>query len=108
MTKFALTAALAASLSFLAAAPAAAEGFTVRISYADLDLATKAGTEQLGKRIESNAELACGRTFKGVAAVQSCKDQVVAGAMAQLAAKGVAQPHLNAQPAKLATETHAH
>jgi UrcA family protein len=93
MKKFAIAAALAATASLLPAAPAAAEDFTVRISYADLDLATAAGTEQLGKRIEANAEAACGRPsvrdLKGAVAFEKCKDQVVAGAVEQLGAKGV-------------------
>jgi UrcA family protein len=89
MKKIAIAAALAATASLLPAAPAAAEDFTVRISYADLDLATTAGTEQLSKRIELNAAQACGRSFKGVVAVQNCKDEVVANAVEQFGAKGV-------------------
>jgi UrcA family protein len=93
MKKFAMAAALAAAASLLPAAPAAAEDFTVRISYADLDLATAAGAEQLGKRIEANAEAACGRPsvrdIKRTVAFEKCKDQVVAGAVEQLGAKGV-------------------
>lgn len=88
MKKFApIAAALAAS--FLAAAPAVAQDFEVRINYADLDLATPNGVELLGERIEASAEAACGRSFKGVANVQSCKDDVVAGALEQMSAKGV-------------------
>lgn len=92
MKKFAIAAALAAS--FLAAAPAAAaEEVVVRIDYSDLDLATPAGAERLGQRIEANAADACGRPFirdlKSVAAFEKCKDQVVAGAIAQLDARGV-------------------
>ena len=87
MKKFAIAAALAAS--FLAAAPAAAEDFEVRINYGDLDLATPNGVELLGERIEARAEAACGRSFKSVTRVQNCKDQVVAGALEQMSAKGV-------------------
>jgi len=94
MTKFAITAALAASLSFLAVAPAAAEDMVVRVDYSDLDLSTPAGTEVLGKRIEANAETACERPdvrdLKGMVAFEKCKDQVVTGAVEQMAAKGVA------------------
>lgn len=92
MTKFAITAALAASLSVLAA-PAFAEDVLVRVDYSDLDLATRAGTEMLGKRIEANAENACERPdvrdLKGMVAFEKCKDQVVTGAVEQMAAKGV-------------------
>lgn len=92
MTKFAMTAALAASLAALAA-PAVAEDVLVRVDYSDLDLATPAGTEVLGKRIEANAETACERPdvrdLKGMVAFEKCKDQVVAGAVEQMAAKGV-------------------
>lgn len=91
MKKLAIAAALAAS--FAVAAPAAAENVVVRISYSDLDLATPVGAQLLGQRIEANAEEACGRPFirdlKSVAAFEKCKDQVVAGAIAQLDAKGV-------------------
>lgn len=95
MTKFAITAALAASLSVLAVAPAAAaEDMVVRVDYSDLDLSTPAGTELLGKRIEANAETACERPdvrdLKGMVAFEKCKDQVVTGAVEQMAAKGVA------------------
>lgn len=91
MKKLALATALAAS--FLAAAPAAAEDVVVRINYGDLDLTTPAGAELLGERIEANAADACRRPFirdlKGVVAFEKCKDQVVAGAVEQLGAKGV-------------------
>jgi UrcA family protein len=93
MTKFAIAAALAAAASLLPAAPAAAEEFTVRISYADLDLATAAGTEQLGKRIEVAAEEACGRPFirdlSAIASFERCKGKAVEGAVKQLDAKGI-------------------
>ena len=91
MKKLALATALAAS--FLAAAPAAAEDVVVLINYSDLDLATPAGAEQLGQRIEANAADACGRPFirdlKGVVAFEKCKEGVVVAAVEQLSAKGV-------------------
>lgn len=96
MNKLALAAALAATASLFAAVPAAAETVTVRIDYSDINLATAAGTQALGQRIEANAEAVCGRAFirdlKGVAATAKCKQEVVAGALAQLGAKGVDLP----------------
>lgn len=91
MIKFA--AALAASLSFLAAVPAAAEDIVVHVDYSDLDVATAAGTEVLGKRIAADAESACARpdmrNLKGMLAFEQCKAGVVSNAAEQLAAKGV-------------------
>ncbi len=97
MNKFAIAAALAASL--LAATPAAAESFVVRIDYADLDLASAAGTRALGQRIAADAESACGRpdirNLKGMAAFARCKDQVVSGAVEQLVARDVSLNPVN-------------
>lgn len=102
MTKFAITAALAASLSFVAAAPAVAapaEDIVVHIDYSDLDIATPAGAEVLGKRIAAGAESVCERPnmrdLKGMIAFEKCKDEVVSGAVEQMAAKGVALSALN-------------
>lgn len=99
MTKFAIAAALAASLSFAAAVPAAAEEMLVRVDYSDLDLTTPAGAEVLGKRIEANAETACERPdvrdLKGMVAFEKCKDEVVTGAVEEMAAKGVTLSSLN-------------
>ncbi len=95
MTKFAITAALAASLSFVAVAPAAAEEVLVRVSYGDLDLNTPAGAEVLGKRHRGQCRdrLRTPRRAQpqgAWSAFEKCKDQVVTGAVEQMAAKGVA------------------
>lgn len=91
MTKFAITAALAASL--FAVAPAAAEEVLVDVSYGDLDVTTPAGAEVLGKRITAQAETACARpdirNLKAMLAFEQCKTDVVSSASEQLAARGV-------------------
>lgn len=99
MTKFAMTAALAASLSLFAVAPAAAEEVLVDVSFSDLDVTTQAGADLLGKRITAQAETACARpdirNLKGMLAFEQCKTDVVASANEQLAAKGVALASAN-------------
>ena len=57
MTKFAINAVLAASLSLLVVAPAAAEEFTTQVTYGDLDLASPAGAKVLAQRVDA----ACAR-----------------------------------------------
>jgi UrcA family protein len=54
----AILAAAALGAAAVFAAPAAAE--TVGVKYADLDLSTKAGQDQLERRIDSAARAACG------------------------------------------------
>ena len=54
----AILAAAALGAAAVFAVPAAAE--TVDVKYADLDLATKAGQDQLERRIDSAARSACG------------------------------------------------
>jgi UrcA family protein len=49
---------LAAALAAAIALPAAAE--TVAVEYADLDLSTKAGQDQLERRIDNAARAVCG------------------------------------------------
>jgi UrcA family protein len=51
MTKLPITAALAASLSLLAVAPAAAESVPVLVTWGELVLATPAGAKMLAQRV---------------------------------------------------------
>jgi UrcA family protein len=90
MTKFALSAILAASASFLAVAPAAAEEFPVQISYAHLDLASPAGAKVLAQRVDAACERPDIRDLAAVSAWQACKDAARTSAMDQLNSKGVA------------------
>lgn len=90
MTKFAINAALAASLSLLAAAPAAAEEFTAQVPYGDLDLASPSGAKILAQRVEAACERPDLRDVKSVSVWLACKGSVRASAMEQLNSKGVA------------------
>lgn len=86
MTKIALTA-LAATLSVVAVAPAAAE--TVVVPYSDLNVASPAGAEVLAQRVKSVCEKPDIRDLQAVIAWQQCKDTALNGAMEQLNSKGV-------------------
>lgn len=88
MTKFALNAALAASLSLIAAVPAAAQEVTV--AYGDLDLASPTGAKVLAQRVEAACERPDIRELKAVAAWEQCKDAARNSAMEQLNSRGVA------------------
>ena len=92
MKTFAIAA--AASLAALAAAPAAAEEVRIEIAYGDLDIATPVGADKLADRIAQSVETACAvrdnRTLKAAAAADSCRDEMVASAVAQLDGKGAA------------------
>jgi UrcA family protein len=90
MTKLAINAALAASLSLLAVAPAAAQELAVQVPYSDLDLVSPAGAKVLAQRVESACERPDLRDLKAVSAWQQCKDSVRNSAMEQLNSKGVA------------------
>jgi UrcA family protein len=90
MTKLAITAALAASLSFLAAAPAAAEEFSVKVPYGDLDLASPAGAKVLAQRVDAACVRPDIRDINAVAAWQDCRAAARNSAMEQLNGKGVA------------------
>jgi UrcA family protein len=93
MNKFAINAAIAASLTFAAvapAAPAAAETVAVQVPYGDLDLASPAGTKVLAQRIDAACERPDIRDLKSVSTWQQCKDAARTGAMDQLNSKGVA------------------
>jgi UrcA family protein len=91
MTKLPITAALAASLSLLAVAPAAAESVPVQVTYGDLDLATPAGAKALAQRVDAACERPDFiRDLSAVTAWLECKDEARASAMEQLNSKGVA------------------
>jgi UrcA family protein len=87
MTKFAINAALAASLSLIAIAPAAAQ--EVRVPYSDLDLASPNGAKVLAQRIEATCARPDIRELKSVATWEQCKDAARTTAMEQLNSKGV-------------------
>jgi UrcA family protein len=85
------TASAAATLTSLAPAPAAAtvivvapEAVTVRVSYADLNLANSQGRAQLGRRIAGAARSICGSYFPAdlqmAALVQTCREDAIASA----------------------------
>jgi UrcA family protein len=93
MTKFAINAAIAASLTFAAvapAAPAAAATAAVQVRYADLDLASAAGTRTLAQRVDATCERPDIRELKSVSTWEQCKDTARNSAMEQLNSKGVA------------------
>lgn len=86
----AATACAAAALS-LTATPAAAaditvapETVTVRVSYADLNLATAQGRARLDRRIAGAARSICGNFFPAdlemAALVQTCREDAIASA----------------------------
>jgi UrcA family protein len=81
---------MAASVSLLAVAPAAAEEFTVQIPYSDLKLDTASGAEALAQRVASVCERPDIRNLQAVAAWQNCKETARNSAMEQLNSKAVA------------------
>ena len=89
MTKFAINAVLAASLSLLVVAPAAAEEFTTQVTYGDLDLASPAGAKVLAQRVDAACARPDIRDLTAVSAWQQCKASVRDSAMEQLNSKGV-------------------
>jgi UrcA family protein len=89
MTKFALSALAAASVSLLAVAPAAAEEFTVQVPYSDLDLASPTGAKALAQRVDAACERPDIRNLKAMSAWEACKDTARNSAMEQLNSKGV-------------------
>jgi UrcA family protein len=89
MAKF-IAAALAASLSLVATAPASAEEFSIQVPYADLDLATPAGAKVLAQRVDATCERPDLRDISAVSAWLQCKNEVRNSAMEQLNSKGVA------------------
>jgi len=90
MNKYAINAAIAASLAFIAVAPAAAEPVTVQVPYSDLDLASPAGTKILAERVDAACERPEIRDLTSFSAWQQCKEAARSSAMEQLNTKGVA------------------
>jgi len=92
MNKLAIASAVAVALSSIAAAPAAAQDTQVAIAYGDLDLATTAGAQLLGERIEAGVKAVCDRPdirdLKSMLAWEQCKDAAMTSANEQLARQG--------------------
>lgn len=92
MKKLSIAAAISVALLSIAAAPAAAQDAQVAIHYGDLDLATPAGTEVLGERIEAGVNAVCDRpdirNLKAMAAWEQCRDAALTSAADQLARQG--------------------
>ena len=86
MNRIALAAAVAASLSCLAAVPAAAEQVTV--AYGDLDVSTATGAQVLAQRFQAGVDTACARPdmrdVKAMVEFNACKGAAVASATQQL------------------------
>ena len=94
MTKLAIKALVAASLSLLAVAPAAAQGVQATVYYGDLDISSAAGAEVLNARLLGTVRSVCERPdirdLKAVVAWEACKDAAMSSALEQLAGKGAA------------------
>ena len=95
MTKLAFASAVAVALSTIAAAPVAAQDAPtaqVAINYGDLDLATPAGAEVLGSRINAGVKAVCDRpdirNLKSMVAFEQCKDAAMTSANEQLLRQG--------------------
>lgn len=92
MNKLAIASAVAVALSSIAAAPAAAQDTQVAVTYGDLDLATPAGAQALGERIEAGVKAVCDRpdirVLKSMVAWEQCKDAAMTSANEQLARQG--------------------
>lgn len=92
MNRIALSAALAVSLSTLAAVPAAAQDASVSVAYSDLDIATPAGAQALAQRFQAGVDAACARPdirdVKAMAEFSACKSAAVTSATQQLNTAG--------------------
>ena len=92
MTKLAFASAVAVALSSIAAAPAVAQETQVVVTYADLDIATTAGAQALGQRLEAGVETVCDRPdirdLKSMLAYEQCKDAAMTSVNEQLARQG--------------------
>ena len=93
MTKLAIQALAAVSLSLLAVAPAAAQEVRTVVSYGDLDIASAAGAEALNARVLGGIKSVCERPdmrdLKAITAWEACKDAAMSSALEQLTLKGV-------------------
>ena len=91
MNTFAIKALAAASLSFLAITPAAAQEVRATVGFADLDVHSAAGAERLNARLLGTISTVCERpdlrNLKAVTAWEACKDAAMSGALEQLARK---------------------
>ncbi|HEU5482882.1 MAG TPA: UrcA family protein [Sphingomicrobium sp.] len=76
---------LAASALVVPTVSQAAETNSIRVSYADLNLASQAGATVLENRIESAARIVCviedSREFALAQATNSCRNQAISDAM---------------------------
>ena len=92
MTSVALKALAAASLAFIAVAPAAAQQVQATVHYGDLDIASPAGAEVLNTRLLGTVKSVCERPdlrdLKSMSAWEACKDAAMSSALEQLAVKG--------------------
>jgi len=88
MIKLALGAFVAASVSVLTVAPAAAEEFTVQVPYSDLKLDTASGAQTLAQRVTAACERPDIRDLKSMVAYEQCKDAAMTSANEQLARQG--------------------
>ena len=92
MTSIALKALAAASLAFIAVAPAAAQQVQATVHYGDLDIASPAGAEVLNTRLLGTVKSVCERPdlrdLKSMNAWEACKDAAMSSALEQLAVKG--------------------
>lgn len=91
MKKIAITATIAACLAGIAA-PASAEDVRISVAYGDLDIATPLGAHALADRIAESVRTACAvdtsRTLTAAAAADDCREEMLAGAVAQLNGMG--------------------
>ena len=92
MKKLSVAAAISVALTSIFTAPVAAQDAQVAISYGDLDLATTAGAQALGERVEAGIKTVCARPdirdLKSMAAWEQCKDAAMNSANEQLARQG--------------------
>jgi len=91
MKKLSISAAIAVTLSSLAAAPAVAQD-AVTVHYGDLDLTTATGVQVLDQRLAAAVKAVCDRPdirdLKSMVAYEQCKDSAMTSANEQLARQG--------------------
>ena len=91
MKKLSVAAAIAVTLTSIAAAPAVAQD-TVAVRYGDLDLTTATGVQVLDQRLEAGVNTVCARPdirdLKSMLAYEQCKDAAMISANEQLARQG--------------------
>jgi|GEM_PF-3083707 len=93
MKTIAIKAAVAASLSVLAIAPAAAQEVTATVQYGDIDTASADGVQELTQRLETGVNTVCDRpdmrNLKAMSDWQACKSSALSSAVEQLNRNGV-------------------